>query len=219
MKYLRYFFYLAFNWNFRIAWYIIKTEITGEKKYHIDTTGADELGHLEKKGIDIEHSTIYMPVNYNILEELFSQVDLKNSKHFLDIGSGKGRAVCVAAYAGATKVSGIDLSKKLCESAEKNLAVVQEKYPALKYKLFNNDAFYFEIPTDIDFIFLFNPFDEVIMSGVAENVQMSYEKKPRAITIFYANPICKSVFLDIGFQETFHVQRMKYLEAVILKKL
>ena len=28
------------------------------------TTGADELKNLAKKGIDISHATIYMPVSY-----------------------------------------------------------------------------------------------------------------------------------------------------------
>ncbi|MEP6674399.1 MAG: class I SAM-dependent methyltransferase [Ferruginibacter sp.] len=219
MKYLRYFLYLAFNWNLRIAWYIIKTEIKGEKKYGIDTTGADELKQLEKKGVDIDHSTIYMPANYKMLEELFTATDLKDCKHFLDIGSGKGRALCVAAHYGATKVTGIDFSRELSLAAKKNLDSTQKKFTALQYNIVNNDAFYYEIPADVDIIFLFNPFDEVIMSGVAENIEISYEKNPRPITIIYANPICKDLFLEMGFKESFHVQKMKYLEAIILKRL
>ena len=218
-SYLRYFIYLGFNWNLRIAWYIINSEINGEKKYGINTTGADELQHLEKKGIDIEHTTIYMPVNYLMLEELFTNLQLKNFNHFLDIGSGKGRAMCVAAYYGASNVSGIDLSAKLCTDAKKNLAIVQQRFPDLRYTLINNDAFYYEIPANTDCIFLFNPFDEVIMSGVAENLLMSYEKNPRPITIIYANPVCKSLFADIGFEEIFHIQRLKYLEAIIMRKM
>ena len=46
--YTKYFFYLAFNWNLKIAWHIIFKEINGEKKYGINTTGADELLALDK---------------------------------------------------------------------------------------------------------------------------------------------------------------------------
>jgi hypothetical protein len=72
--YIRYFFYLAYNWNLRIAIHIIQKEIKGENKYGIRTTGADELHGLEKKGIDISHATIYMPASYDMLEDIFTEV-------------------------------------------------------------------------------------------------------------------------------------------------
>ena len=83
---IQYFFYLGSNWNFKIALHLIKQEIAGEKKYGINTTGADELLSLEKKGIDIDHSTIYMPVSYTLVEDLFKQLNNKPANNFLDIG-------------------------------------------------------------------------------------------------------------------------------------
>jgi len=112
LQYLQYLFYLAFNWNWTIAFIIIRQEIRGEKKYQINTTGADELKSLEKEGIDITHSTIYMPVTYGVIENAFDKLNLKANKHFLDIGCGKGRALCVAAFSGFKKITGIDFSKK-----------------------------------------------------------------------------------------------------------
>ena len=70
LSYIKYFFFLFINWDVKIAWYMIKQEIKGEKKYGINTTGADELHNLEKQGIDISHATIYMPVSYSLLEDL-----------------------------------------------------------------------------------------------------------------------------------------------------
>jgi len=217
LSYIRYFFYLGLNWNFRIAGYIIAQEIKGEKKYGIITTGADELKHLEAKGIDIEHATIYMPVNYLMLEEIFTKIAIGNYTHFLDIGCGKGRALCVAAYYGCKKVTGIDLSKKFTAEAETNITSLKQKTPSLQYKIQNTDAFYYHIPNDVDCIFLFNPFDAVIMSGVAENILMSLESNPRKITIIYANPLCKEELIAIGFKQTFHIKKMEYLEAIILE--
>jgi SAM-dependent methyltransferase len=196
---------------------MIRLEIKGEKKYGIDTTGADELKKLEKKGIDIKHATIYMPVNYSILEDVFQQVNNKTFKHFIDIGCGRGRALCVAAHYGCTKVTGIDFSKEFCEEAKANLSKTKQKIPALNYTILNNDAFYYEIPTDVDCIFLFNPFDAVIMSGVAENIMISYEQNPRDITVIYVNPLWKEELIGVGFKQVYHVQKMKYLEAIILQ--
>lgn len=225
--YIKYFTYLSFNWNPGIAWYLLRQEIKGEKKYGIHTTGADELKALEKKGIDISHATIYMPVSYDLLEELFEQLQFLNNKqlatnnqpfnHFLDIGCGKGRALCVAAHNGFGKLTGIDLSKDLCNAAVKNLEATREKFPSLVFKVINNDAFYFDIPDDADCIFMFNPFDEIIMSGVVKNIMTSLEENPRTMTILYVNPLHKELFSSVGFKEIWHAKKMKYLEASILQ--
>lgn len=217
--YLKYFFYLAYNWNVGIAWHIIRQEIKGEKKYGINTTGADELHKLEKQGIDISHATIYMPVSYTLLQDIFNQLNpaAQAGIHFLDIGCGKGRALCVAAHKGFKKVTGIDFAKDLCETAKENLHITKQKIPALEYKIINNDAFYFEIPDDVDCIFLFNPFDEFIMSGVVNNICNSLQNNPRKIKIIYINPLHKEQFLKAGFNETWYTKKMKYLEASILE--
>ena len=143
-SYINYFFYLAYNWNISIAWHIIRQEIKGEKKYGIHTTGVDELKKLKKKGIDISHATIYMPVSYKLLEEIFKQLNIEKRNHLLDMGCGKGRALCVAAHKGFKQVTGIDFSKELCDKAKENLIHTKQKIPALHYKVINNDAFYFE---------------------------------------------------------------------------
>ena len=224
--FLRYFFYLAFNWNISIAWHIIKEERKGEKKYGINTTGADELKQLEEKGIDIDHATIYMPVSFGLLEDCFDQLKklielhvdaFPEMNHFLDIGCGKGRALCMAAHTGFKKVTGIDFSKELCVIAEQNLQITKEKIGSFEYTIINNDAFYFDIPETTDCIFLFNPFDDVIMSKVVENIRESLSAKPRKLWIIYVNPIYKDLFLEAGFNTIYHTQKMKYLEAVILK--
>ena len=221
LTYIKYFYFLLINWNLRIAVYMIRHEIKGEKKYGINTTGQDELINLEDLGIDITHATIYMPVNYVLLEETFKQLNFepvngKSLTHFLDIGCGKGRALCMAAHYGFTKVTGLDFSRSLCEAATENLEKTKLQIPELQYTVINNDAFYFEIPQDVDCIFLFNPFDEIIMSAVVNNIFSSLQNNPRKISIIYVNPLHKEFFLKAGYTESWQIKKMKYLEAVIL---
>lgn len=215
--YLHYFFYLGINWNWRIAFTIIGQEIKGEKKYNITTTGADELKNLSKEGVDISHATMYMPISYLLLEKILKQLPNTSTKHFLDIGCGKGRALCVAAHEGFNTVTGIDFSKELCDDAIDNLKRTKEKFPTLQYAVFTKDAMNFDIPAEVDCIFLFNPFDVVIMSAVVFNIMESAREYPREIIVAYANPLYEELFLEEGFTEIFHTKEMKYLEAVILK--
>ncbi len=219
IRLLQYFFYLTYHWNIRIAWYICKEEWKGEKKYGIQTTGADELKNLEQLGIDIDHATIYMPVSYGLMENCFEKIGQLSAnpiQHLLDLGCGKGRALCMAPSFGITKLTGIDFSKDLCNSAIQNLGKIKQQYPIIDYKIINNDAFYFEIPTTVDLVFLFNPFDEIILKGVTANILESIQENPRKLWIIYVNPLHKETFLDAGFKEVFHEKKLRYLEASIL---
>lgn len=217
-QYLKYFFYIARNWSISIAIHIIRNEIKGEKKYGINTTGADELQSLAKLGIDITHATIYMPVSYDVIEHFFDKAHIQQCQHFLDIGCGKGRALCVAAAMGATKLSGIELSKALFMEAKANTAITQQQYPNTQINLYHNDAFYFEIAADVDCILMFNPFDEVIMSGVMENIDISLANNPRKMTIIYINPLEKQVLQSFGYKQVYYYKEKIYLEGAIFEK-
>ncbi len=216
-SFIQYFFYLGINWNWKIAFHILLHEIKGEKKYSINTTGWDELKKTRAAGIDISHATMYMPANFLLLEEVFAKLPLEKRNHFLDIGCGKGRALCVAAYMGFKKVTGIDFSNEFCIIAEENLQQTKSKYPLLDYSVINKDAATIEIPADVDCIFLFNPFDQFIMKKVAKNIQESYRKNPRNIFIIYLNPLHKKELIQIGFKEFYYTIKMKLLEALILQ--
>lgn len=217
LTYIKYFYFLLINWNIKIAWYMMRQEIKGENKYGINTTGADELQKLDDLGIDTTHATIYMPVSYYLLEEIFQQLPKTLNNHFLDIGCGKGRALCMAAHLGFKQVTGIDFSKDLCEIAKENLALTKQKNPLFEFNVINNDAFYFEIPDNVDCIFFFNPFDEFIMSAVVNNIFKSLQNNPRKLYIIYVNPLHKEQFLKAGYTETWHSKKMKYIEAAILE--
>lgn len=182
----------------------------------MNTTGADDLKSLEMKGIDISHATIYMPVSYDVLELFFDEVKLETFNHFLDIGCGKGRAMCVAASYAVNKISGVELSKDLFDIAKENIAFSQLLFPYTEFKINNNDAFYFDIDDDVDCIFMFNPFDDTIMSGVMENIETSLENNPRVMTIIYINPLEKHILQEWGYEEIFHSKRMHYLREVFL---
>ena len=215
IPYLKYFVYIAWHWNPIIAIHILFHEIKGEKKYGIDTIGIDNLEQLENDQID--HATIYMPAIYSMLEVVFDNINIASFNHLIDIGCGKGRAICVAAAKGCKKVSGIDFSKELCMDTLQNLTIIQQKQPLLLAKIINNDAYTYAIPEDVDCIFLFNPFDDFLMEGVVEQIKKSLLTNPRMITIIYANPLCKSHFIDAGFKETFHRKKMRYIEVSVLK--
>lgn len=217
LRYIHYFFYIGLNWGWRIAAVIINQEIKGEKKYGIDTTGIDNLKTLQKNGTDISHSTIYMPVSFGVIESAFQQLDAISKKHFIDIGCGKGRAMCVAAHFGFNKITGVDFSASLCQTAKKNLIQIQYKFPKINYAVIHKNALEFYIPDDANCIFLFNPFDEWMMLQIVLNINTSIQSYPRPIRIIYINSLYKNLFTENGFEECYYKKTMEYFEVSILK--
>lgn len=209
---------MALKWEWSIARYVIIAEIRGEREYGIDTTGYDNLKALEKAGIDIYSATLYMPAVYPLLEECLGLVPISNRNHLVDIGCGKGRALCVAAAMGYQQLTGIDISEKLCKEAVKNLRITKHKYPSIQFEISSINALDFTIPNTVDSIFLFNPFDGSIMQEVVANLLNSLEQYPRTIYIIYLNPIHKKYFLRAGFQEVHYTRTRLYLEASIFCK-
>jgi SAM-dependent methyltransferase len=217
--FVNYFRYIARNWDLSVAIFVIFHEIRGELKYGLNTIGLDDLKSLREKNIDISHATMYMPLNYFVLETLMKQM-MRNPGYstFLDIGCGKGRVVAVAAHYHFEKITGLDFSEELCEDAIKNTNRIKQKFPGISIEIINRDALDFDIPDDICTIFFFNPFDAEMMCVVLDNIIKSLEKKPRPLRVLYANPQYKFLFLERGFVEIYHVKKLTYLEASILEK-
>jgi len=217
LNYIQYFFYLGLNWNWKLAATLIRQEVKGEKKYAINTTGSDELKTLTKSGVDTSHATIYMPVSYNLLEDVFNRLPGTPRHHLLDIGSGKGRVLCVAAHNGFGKVTGVDFSGPFCKAAKENLLLTKAKTPLLQYEIVERNIQEYALPSDVDFIFLFNPFDTILMQQLVEKIIQNLDEHPRLLYIVYANPLDKQLFTDAGFTEVYHNRRMEYFEVSILK--
>jgi SAM-dependent methyltransferase len=218
LKYINYFFYLAWNWNPILAFFIIYHEIRGEKEYQLHTTGFDELKSLEKQGTDISHATMYMPANYFMLEKMLGRITVNASNNcFIDIGCGKGRVMIVAAHYGFKKIAGVEFSKQFCAEATKLIKTKEKEFINTSFSVINRDAADFIIPDDATTIFLYNPFDAFIMKKVVKYIEESLLRVPRNMQVVYINPQEKYLFLRAGFTEVFHYKKLKYLEGSILK--
>ena len=218
MRYLLYFFYLEWFWGFRLARFIIRYEISGEKKYGIRTIGFDNLKGLVSPE-DRKHLSMYEPVNYYTSSRLLNELRPADfTTTLLDVGCGKGRLLAMGAAYGFTHIIGIDFSKKMCDAAEKVCRNMKAKYPDVSIDIENADARHYSIPETVGVIFLFNPFDAVVMDEFIHKVSESLSRKNRPLKILYANPQCKQQWLDAGFIETASFVKLRYLQGSVLER-
>lgn len=206
MRYIRYFLYLAWHWDLELAWFIIRREIAGEKKYGIRTIGTHYLGDAISSEAKAQ-ATQYEPVNYYTAEWLMDHVTEKEKQTgFLDVGCGKGRMLAVAAAYGFKEITGVEFSPSLCAAI-----------PPGKYNVLCVDARKMEVPDSAGVIFLFNPFNETAMADFTERVKESLQRRPRSIKVLYANPQHKELWLDAGWKETAGFEKLRYLKGSVLE--
>ncbi len=218
LQQIQYFFYIATNWGIRVGFFTLKEEIKGEKKYNINTTSYHNLSRFQITGSQLKHATEYMPVNYFTIEQLLFNLP-SNAKQgaFLDIGCGKGRGLCVAAAFGFNKVVGIDFAKEMIDRAEINLIQTKIVYPNIQYLVLWKDISNFDIEKDVSTVFLFNPFDEILMRIVIHKINASLKNHPRTFYVLYASPKHEELFFAEGYDVLYRVKKLNYLEGIILK--
>jgi hypothetical protein len=215
--YLRYFFFIGVNWNFRLAFFTICHEIKGERKYNLNSMGLDKLRTLSIKGDNLAHSSIYQASNYYILETGCNYLrSINENNNFTDFGCGKGRALVVAAYFDFKNITGIDFAKALCISAEQNILRAKLRYPSVAFNVVCDDVVNYKIKKEQNVFYFFNPFDEVVMLEVVKNILASLKEKSRKVYIMYVNPVHKEIFLSAGFEEEYYKRKLHYLELSIL---
>lgn len=215
--YINYFFFIAWNWGIRLAAFTIYYEVTGEKKYNIDTSRIQNVNKITVKGENLKNAEMYQGASYYLLRKVFEWLKQKNiNGPIIDFGCGKGRALVVAADYDFLKVTGIDFARTLCNEAEMNIRKVQQNYPLTTFKIFHDDVVNIVIDQETNCFFFFNPFNEIVMKKVLTNIIESLALSRRAMYVIYLNPQHKEIFTAAGFKETFHIRKYRYIEASIL---
>jgi SAM-dependent methyltransferase len=216
--YLKYFRFIHKHWDLPLALFTIYHEIIGEKKYGLDTTGTEQLWQYDIDEEDLSDAEAYQPSSYYILEKLLAAVpaDLKHGRIY-DFGCGKGRALAVSMAYGFKKLTGIDIIYELAKDAESNIINCRYYTQDVSFSIVNNRAQDVQVTDDSTVFLFFNPFKENLMEQVLSNILESYQRLPRKMFVIYINDVYKNLFLDKGFRQKFHIEKLTYLQGTVLE--
>jgi 16S rRNA G966 N2-methylase RsmD len=169
--------------------YII-SDLLFDMKYQIDTINTAQLDALQ---IDSPNKTVgnyYEGTNAYIFQKMISQVRLEPSRvTFVDFGSGKGKAMFMAAERGFRKVIGVEFSIELVETCRRNLEIFKAKSKSkTEFEILHMDAAEYEIPADANLLFFSNPFNEELTSKVIGNILRSHDQSPRETWVVHLHP-------------------------------
>ena len=150
---------------------------------------------------NLVHGVLYMSSWTNIIQNSTKallkcvEIDFPNSV-FLDLGCGKGKVLCVwsrmfKSYAEKPALVGVEYSEHLLSVCKSNLQILKCE----NVKLFHSDVLAFSFDDDFvhRIIYLYNPFDEVILQNVLLNLR-------RSGTFIIYNPVFDELFRELGFK-------------------
>ena len=159
----------------------------------VDTTSATVSWHARLLGL---LNSPYQPIPPEQFREMMAALAVhldQNSDFsrftFIDIGSGKGRALLLATEYGFRRIIGIELLPELDRIAHENVRAFKQRSGNTEIELVCGDATIFSFPAGPLVIFLFNPLPEPALRTFLQNLENSLHQNPRPLWMIYANPV------------------------------
>lgn len=157
-----------------------------ERRYGIYTEA--NIG-IKELGITDQGCHHYAATSYIRFRDIMRRIKIQPGKDvFVDIGSGLGRVVVMAATHPFRKVIGVEICKEFDAIARENLRKARRRLLCKDVELLCLDAREFSIPPDLSVVYFWSPFNEEILSTVFARLRRSLEESPRKMTIIYTCP-------------------------------
>ena len=152
------------------------------------------LGDLDPEAIgpNIEHATHYEPTPVGDLDALLPHVPFALERTtFVDIGSGMGRAVLLAARHPFRQIVGLEISGALHAVACDNLAAVdRDALRCRDVRLVRGDAADYRFPRGDLVVYLYNPFGAAVLAPMLERLAGG---PAREVALVYHTPAERDV--------------------------
>jgi SAM-dependent methyltransferase len=163
-----------------------------DKRFGTDTA-APVFGGDRKPG-----AYFYVATTASLVYEILTSLELQPGTFaFVDLGSGKGRALLVASEFPLARIVGVELSPQLHRIAAEN---IRRYKPASQrcaaIELHCMDVVDYEHRPEPLVLFLFDPFGRETLQRVIANLQASLQANPREAYVVYVYPQFEDVLQD-----------------------
>ena len=153
-------------------------EKTWDASLRIYTCGRDELGADE-------YHHPYEPTPYSVLERLANSGLVGKEDVVLDYGCGKGRVGFFLSYRTKVKTIGIEYDERIYQGALENQKTTISR---IKPDFVLTRAEEYEMPSEVNRCYFFNPFSVEILHKVMARIIDSWYESPREIFLFFYYP-------------------------------
>ncbi|HUB01617.1 MAG TPA: class I SAM-dependent methyltransferase [Terriglobales bacterium] len=185
-----------------------------DQEHGLDTAGEHNgwtyLSDLEIPSKNWIHGNNYAAIEPTRFRAAMAKLPVRLENFvFVDFGSGKGRALVMAAEFPFKRIVGVEFSPELHAVAQTNI----QKYESSKYESLNShgaedaserriesvcmDFLDFPLEAEPSVLFLFDPCDEYVLGKLLARMEESLRMHPREVYLLYAAPTsAKEQMLD-----------------------
>jgi hypothetical protein len=184
------------------------SELLFDRRYGIHTSGRIDLSEF---GLAHQERVYYIASNWHILRRALRRYEIGPDDVFIDIGSGMGRVVLEATRYPFKRVIGVELARELHGIAEENVRRTRRRLRCAEVELVNSDILDYDLPDDVTFVYMFNPFRGGIFRAVIGNLIQSLDRNPRTVHLIYLRPFEEPYLLGTGRFELDGVEKGAHL--------
>ena len=153
-------------------------EKTWDKLLQIKTTGRDDSK-------SDQYRYPYEPTPYGVLERLANSGLIRKKDVVLDYGCGKGRVDFFLSYQTKAKTIGIEYDERIYQGALENQ---KNAVSGARTEFVPAKAEEYEVPTEVNRYYFFNPFSVELLRKVMARIIESYYEKTREVFLFFYYP-------------------------------
>jgi SAM-dependent methyltransferase len=191
-----------------------RKDLTFDRRYGTDTASVVFKEDLNISNAEAKKGAIfYVSAPIRLEQYILDKLDIDYREYdFFDIGCGKGRVLMIASDFAFRSISGVEISRNLCEIARKNLK--HYRSPNQRSSMFEihcMDARDFPIRSGNTVFHFYHPFDREILSTVLGNIRSAFQNSDgRALIVYiwtaWGLPTLFPLFEKFGFKRVRYEQ-------------
>jgi SAM-dependent methyltransferase len=185
-----------------------------DKTRNIRTRGNTSPAKATEVIGDTAGSEIYAPVRVTNARRALRDLPVADAAQytFLDLGSGKGRMLFVAAELPFRKIQGVEFSTDLHHEAEANIQRFHHSSRrCANLESVNANAADFVFPNDNLVLYLFNPFGPSVMTPMLHNLERSIARCPRHVVILLLWPVNSHLVAELPCMTLYRETRRHHI--------
>lgn len=179
-----------------------------DQQWGVATDGGEDIGDLViAERAHYRHAVRYQPTTPEVFAAALAACPIPyEGTTFVDLGSGKGRALLMATAYPFHRIIGVEFAADLVAIARANIRRL-----GVAVQTMCLDAATYPLPSGPLLVFMFNPFDAVVMAKVIQRLEQSLAAAPRPCAVVYCNPVYAELwdasprFLRVATGERFAV--------------
>ena len=164
-------------------------------KYGTDTSGTVRPENMAIAVERMIHANRYQTAIVEVFSDILNSMPIPHEEFlFIDLGSGKGRALLLASKFPFKKIIGVELSDDLHGTACRNIQLYRDEMQrCFSIESICKDVVDYEIPDRNIVFYLFNPFDAHVTDTVLRKLEISIRNSQRDIYIAYLKPVYRNL--------------------------